>query len=85
MGFVMPFSIFELMIEQHFPPREDNIIEIAITSFTQKARLQEGKKKANATSLIYLGMKGYNSEVFVSPFFLDEAVEHTHKTLFENS
>lgn len=40
------FLHFELMIEQHFPPRKDDIIEIAITSFTQKTRLKEEKKQS---------------------------------------
>lgn len=60
------FLHFELMIEQHFPPQKDDIIEIATTSFTQKAWLQ--KKKTVAT-LIYPGMKGYNRKVFISSFF----------------
>lgn len=38
------FLHFELMIEQHFLPQKDDIIEIAITSFTLKAQLQEEKK-----------------------------------------
>lgn len=82
------FLHFELMIEQHFPPQKDDIIEIAITSFTQKTRLQEGKKKSHK-SLIYPGMYGCNRKVFIFSYFemwlLSTLIKQGLKIAFRNS
>lgn len=60
---------FELMMKGHFLPQKGHIIEIAITSLTQQARLQGQKKKkeeAITTPLIYPGTKGHKRKEFVS-------------------